>query len=193
MKETIKMAIASTKQMLKYYLSPSNKLGIIMNHFCWDEEDFCQEFLNHLLYHNKSSTISWREKWLVDGIVWDLETIKIFKGWTKVEMKAFIGRLYYREIMRKAEVDVIIEPAKESYEIEETIMNKQRLDNISKYVESATEREKFIYSYQLGLTNLSVIDGRIQNYPDGSVTQKTFYVHVAKFLETLKCLGEKYE
>lgn len=197
-KETIAIRAAreATKGMLKYYLSRWNKLGIILAHFGWDEGDFCQEFIMHLLSHNKSSTKNWREKWIVDGLCWnDIGVQKSFKAWTKIEMKSFIGRLYYREILRKksGESDIIGDDWSEEIEIEDDQMknleNKNSLTKLCNWVEtSATARERFIFNYNLELIEAVWEEGRISNYPEGSVSKKTFYSHREALAKKLKLI-----
>lgn len=192
----IGMAKEATKGMLKWYLSRWNKLGIILAHFGWDEVDFCQEFLMHLISHNKSSTEAWRAKWMVAGIMWeDVGTQKSFRAWTKREMKSFVGRLYYREILRKkfGESDIIGDDWCEEIEIEDDQMkkveDKSSLSSIFDWVKtSATPREVFIFNYNLELVEAVWEDGRISNYPEGSVSKKTFYSHREALAKKLKLI-----
>jgi hypothetical protein len=192
----IRRAKESTKGMIKSYLSRWNKLGIIFAHFGWDEEDFLQEFMIHLISHNKGSTQNWRDKWNAEGIDWeDIGTQKSFRAWTKREMKSFVGRLYYREILRSKNSDEIIagDDWSEEIELEVDEMNKveskSSLSIICKWIEEeATEREKFIFNYNLELVEAVWDDGRISNYPEGSVSKKTFYSHRDALAKKLKLI-----
>lgn len=198
---TWKEAERVTKEMIKRYLSPQNKLGIIMSHFSWDESDFCQEFLEHLLSFNKKSTNRWREKWLVDNIDWnDLGTQKSFRAWTKFEIKSFIGRKYYREITRvdssDEKIDFFNTESNNDIELQDEdmitkLMNVESLKVIFKYMaESATKRELFIYKYMIGVQELEKNESglRILNYPDGGTSKKTFYDHRDLLIQKLKKL-----
>lgn len=186
----------ATKGMLKWYLSRWNKLGIILAHFGWDEMDFCQEFMMHLVSHNKSSTKNWREKWMADNIFWgDIGVEKSFKAWTKREMKSFIGRLYYREILRTkaGESQIIGDDWSEEIEVEDDQMknleDKSSLSKLCNWIEtSATPRERFIFNYNLELVEAVWEDGRVSNYPEGSVSKKTFYSHREALAKKLKLI-----
>lgn len=177
--------------MVANWLSPLNKLGKIMDLYCWTEEDFVQEFLIHLLNHNRESTIRWRETWLLDGIDLDnIETDKRLRAWTKFELKAFIGRTYYRGIQRlkDSQDDILDEPI--VAEGEDDMLNKieriRREKCLVQYIEEdLTEEESFILFYKLGQINLEINSRRIMNYPGGSISEKTFYSRVDKFFKKL--------
>jgi hypothetical protein len=196
--QTWTMAQKVTKEMISRYLSPDNKLGRIMKHFCWSEEDFCQEFLLHLLHHNKKSTTAWREKWLQE-IDWSyIGNQKSFRAWTKVEMKSFVGRLFYREIMavKSSDLKIALDDADNEVEAievdgEQMIMNKLKLQKISKFIqEEATEKEVFIYMYLIGLEDIVTNETgmRIINYPGGGCAKRIFYEARQKLIDKLENL-----
>lgn len=194
--EVIRRAMESANGMIFRYLSRWNKLGIIMVHFGWDERDFLQEFMMHLSTHDKTSTRTWREKWMADGIDWsDIGVQKSFRAWTKVEMKSFVGRLYYREISRQKYSEDIIcgDDFAEETDMEIDMMTK--LENGSAITKilawadtEATARERFIIYYNLELIDAVWDDGRISNYPEGSVSKKTFYSHRDALARKLKLI-----
>jgi len=179
-------------------LSPHNKLGTILHYKSWDLEDFASELWLHIKTHNRSSTNRFRDKWLTDYWDWnDIGLQKSFRSWVKVEVKAFVGRLYYREFVvgqqeAKKKLCFTYQP---EYELlvattplgELMFETNDIIDVIKNYVDNfATEREKFIYLYSMDLIDLEWEDGRLVNYPEGSVTKKTFYLHRRDFLNKIK-------
>ena len=186
------------KEITYRFLSPANKLGTILHYKSWDLDDFAMELWLHIKTHNRSSTNRFREKWLTDYWDWnDIGLQKQFRAWVKVEVKAFVGRIYYREFVvgqqeaKKAlcftylpEYELLVATTPLGELMFET---NDIIDVMKNYVDNyATEREKFIYLYSLDLIQLEWENGRLINYPEGSVTKKTFYLHRKDFLNKLK-------
>jgi hypothetical protein len=187
-------------------LSPHNKLGKILSFKGWGLEDFASEFYLHILEHNRNSTNRFREKWLTDWWDWnDIGLQKQFRAWTKIEVKAFVGRLYYREFMRHKDESkqalcftyvpdyqmlVATTPLGELMFETNEIINV--IDNyITNY---ATEEEKFIYLYNTGVIALDWNDkkNKVMNYPTGPIGKKTFYARRLDLIKKLK-EGTGYE
>jgi hypothetical protein len=187
-------------------LSPHNKLGKILSFKGWGLEDFASEFYLHILEHNRNSTNRFREKWLTDWWDWnDIGLQKQFRAWTKIEVKAFVGRLYYREFMRHKDESkqalcftyvpdyqmlVATTPLGELMFETNEIINV--IDNyITNY---ATEEEKFIYLYNTGVLALDWNDkkNKVMNYPTGPIGKKTFYARRLDLIKKLK-EGTGYE
>ena len=186
------------KEITYRFLAPANKLGTILSYKSWDLDDFSMELWLHIKTHNRSSTNRFREKWMTDW--WDWNNIglqKQFRAWVKVEVKAFVGRIYYREFLvgkqeaKKAlcftyhpEYEMLVATTPLGELMFET---NDIIDVMKNYVDNyATEREKFIYLYSLDLIDIDWENGRAMNYPQGPVSKKTFYLHRKSFLAKLK-------
>jgi hypothetical protein len=188
------------------FLSPHNKLGKILSFKGWDLEDFASEFYLHILSHNRNSTNRFREKWMTDWWDWnDIGLQKQFRAWTKIEVKAFVGRLYYREFMRTQE------EAKEKlcftyvpdYQMlvattplgELMFETNEIIAVVENYISNhATEDERFIYLYNCGMLDLewSEKKNKILNFPSGVIGKKAFYAKRLDLINKLK-EGTGYE
>jgi hypothetical protein len=186
------------------FMSEHNKLGTIMKFFSWDKEDFASEFYLHVLTHNRNSTHRFRVRWLEANWDWnDIGDNKQFRAWVKIELKSFVGHLYYREIKRRLEEgeddkSLLLEYVEEEelYKFttegpgELMIDANDIIGMISNWmVANADDREKFIYLYLLGMTELQINNDRVLNYPRGSVSLKTFYNHRAALLAKMGEVG----
>jgi len=186
------------------FMSEYNKLGTIMKFFSWDREDFASEFYLHVLTHDRNSTDRFRVRWLEGDWDWnDIGDNKQFRAWVKTELKSFVGRLYYREIRRRLEegeddksllLDYVPEEELYKFTTEETGELMIEANDVIKMiagwmVNNADDREKFIYLYLLGMTELQIDNDRVVNYPRGSVSLKTFYNHRQTLLEKMGEIG----
>ena len=186
------------EQLVKRWLSPANKWGIISRHYGWNEEDFASELYAHILTHDRNQTEAYRRRWLETEWDWfDLSQQKQFRGWTKKECKSFIGRLYHRlmkqnenEEAKKAMLFILGEdlttfPDDNNKEVQ--MEKEDTLTAIHNYVENfADEREKFIYFCALHILEPVYENDRVINYPFGSVSRKTFYHHRQAFYARLQ-------
>jgi hypothetical protein len=188
------------------FLSPHNKLGKILSFKGWGLEDFASEFYLHILEHNRNSTNRFREKWLTDWWDWDdIGLQKQFRAWTKIEVKAFVGRLYYREFMRHKDESkqALCFTYVPDYQMlvattplgELMFETNERINVIDNYITNyATEEEKFIYLYNTGVLALDWNDkkNKVMNYPTGPIGKKTFYARRLDLIKKLK-EGTGYE
>ncbi len=182
------------------FLSPHNKLGKILSFYGWDLEDFASEFYIHIQTHNRNSTNRFRERWLSHW--WDWEDIglqKQFRAWTKVEVKAFVGRLYYREFLRTREEmkEKLCFTYVPDYQMlvattplgELMFETNEIISVIDNYITNhATEAERFIYLYNTGVLELNWNEkkNKVMNYPTGPIGKKAFYARRLDLITKLK-------
>lgn len=204
--QTIDYNLARAIKHSKGYLyhRPSSQLKNVMYKKGWDYEDVSQQFLDWLLTHTDTGTGRYRNRWLEK--YWnysDISQLKQFCGWTKKEVNKFIRWHYIREfeklkdegVAKKTTLCYTIEYGNTS-EVEHLVQYdglkqleaRLMIDEIEMYMKDASPRERFIFLYNCGIVKLKWDNGRVINYPEGSVSKKTFYKHKTQLEEKLKGL-----
>lgn len=169
----------------------------------WEASDFITECWLYILSAETTSATRLREKFIEPTWSWyDLENQKLFRGYVKKEMFYFMSSKM-RDNTKQVEghrvpkfmfvsgeaglVNIIYDRTLLENKMHEEVLSKK----VSRWIEEeCNAKEQFIYWSFLNVMNLDW-EGergkrRLQNYPGGSVTEKTFYAHRRNFTEKLR-------